>query len=130
MHTLNLLSSFPVARTSDPEEVRALFARVYGRPVMDFTGQDRKLLTVVNHCKLQHIELNYATYGGELYLQYPDSEFVSQVFSIKGKGEAVIGGNRFQSVIARAPWYRAICPLASKSMLSTSAWPCACGPAR
>ena len=87
------LNSFPIARTSDPEEVRASFARVYGRPVMEFTGRDRALHTIINHCKLEHIELNYATYGASLHLQYPESEFVSQIFLISGKAEVVVEGH-------------------------------------
>jgi hypothetical protein len=91
-----LLSSFPVACTSDAEEIRASFARVYGRPVMEFAGQDRTLHTVINHCRLQHIELNYAAYGADLNFEFPESEFASQIFPLAGKGEATVEG---QSVV-------------------------------
>ncbi len=96
MGSANLLGSFPIARTSNAEEMRASFARVYGRPVMEFAGRDRTLHTVINHCKLQDIELNYATYGGNLHLHFPETEFVSQIFQIRGKGEAFVEGHSVQ----------------------------------
>lgn len=90
------LSSFPVACTNDAEEIRASFAQVYGRPVMEFAGQDRTLHTVINHCRLQHIELNYATYGADLNFEFPESGFASQIFPLRGKAEATVEG---QSVV-------------------------------
>ena len=91
-----LLSSFPVACTNDVEEIRASFAQVYGRPVMEFAGQGRTLHTVINHCRLQHTELNYATYGADLNFEFPESGFASQIFPLGGKAEATVEG---QSVV-------------------------------
>lgn len=52
----------------------------------------RALDAVVNHCCLQHIELNYASYGADVRLAFPESRFVSQIFPIAGKGEATVDG--------------------------------------
>ena len=86
------LSEFPLMNTANMEEIKASFERVYGRPVMELVGRDGDFRTVVNHCKLRHIELNYGSYGASLRLQFPESAFASQIFPIKGCGEATMQG--------------------------------------
>lgn len=86
------LSAYRLAKTRDAEELRTSFARIYGRPVMDFTGRDRSFQAIINHCRLRHIELNYGTYAGHLRFQFPESIFVSQIFPVRGAGEAVVEG--------------------------------------
>ncbi|MEJ2378179.1 MAG: AraC family transcriptional regulator [Pseudolabrys sp.] len=86
------LNSYPLMCTSDAEEMRASFAHIYGRPGMEFVGRDRALRAVVNHCGLEHIEINYGSYGTELALRFPESRFVSQIFPIRGSAEARVGG--------------------------------------
>ena len=86
------LSEFPLMNTANMEEIKASFERVYGRPVMELVGRDGDFRTVVNHCKLRHIELNYGSYGASLRLQFPESDFASQIFPIKGCGEATMQG--------------------------------------
>jgi AraC-like DNA-binding protein len=86
------LNSFPRVRTSDVEEMRAAFASFYGKPVMELVGRDRSLCAIVNHCQLRHVEINYGSYGTDVNLQFPETSFVSQIFPIKGKGEALVEG--------------------------------------
>lgn len=93
MPTALLLSAYEKANTADPEELRASFARMYGRPVVDFPGRDRTFHAVINQCSLEHIELNYGTYAGNLELIFPESGFVSQIFPIRGRGEAIVAGH-------------------------------------
>jgi AraC-like DNA-binding protein len=86
------LSAFPLMHTGNVEEIQASFARIYGRPVMEFVGRDHSLRAVVNHCKLQHIELNYGAYAGNVRLHFPESIFVSQIFPTRGSAEAAVQG--------------------------------------
>ena len=88
-----LLSAYQKANTGDPEELRASFERFYGRPLMDFPGRDRTFHAIINHCKLERIELNYGTYAGHLEFVFPESSFVSQIFPVRGRGEANVEGH-------------------------------------
>ena len=90
------LDSFPVIRTRDPEELRSNLARFYVQPKLELLGRNRKLHTVLNHHQPRDIRLTYASFDTEVRLQYPQTDFISQIFPIKGKAEVRIGG---QSIV-------------------------------
>jgi hypothetical protein len=105
------LSAFPVTDTSNPEEVRASFERVYGRPVIEFVGRERRLNVIINHCRLNHLEINYAVYGAVVRLRFPESCFVSQIFPIAGCGDAAVEGAQLNIDCRRSVLVSANTPL-------------------
>lgn len=86
------LSRFPLINTSNAEETRAALTRIYARPALELLGREKTLRAVVNHCQLQHIGLSYGSYAANLRMQFPETDFASQIFPIAGKSEALING--------------------------------------
>ena len=92
MSMVRLLDSFPLIETCDLDQMRASLARIYVEPVIELVGRNRALHVVINHCQLRHIGLNYASYGADVHFQYPESNYVGQVFPIGGSAVVVVDG--------------------------------------
>ena len=90
------LDSFPIIRSRDPEELRSILARIHVQPKVEVLGRNRKLHTVLNHQQLRHVRLTYGSFDNEVRLQYPQADFILQIFPIKGEAEIRIGG---QSIV-------------------------------
>jgi hypothetical protein len=86
------LDRFPVIRTRSVEKMRAALAQVYTKPIFELQGRVRTLDVSFNNYQLQHSGLSYVKYGAPVRLEFPDTDFLSQLFPIKGKGEVLTGG--------------------------------------
>jgi AraC-like DNA-binding protein len=86
------LDRFTLIRTSSLDEMRAALARIYANPVMEIVGRDRTLQATINHHQLQHVGLSYGSYAANIRMRFPETDFVSQIFPIRGKGEALVNG--------------------------------------
>lgn len=86
------LDRFSLVKTSNPEETRVALTRIYASPRLEILSRHRTLRAVVNHCQLQHIGLSYGSYGAKIRMQFPETGLAAQIFSIRGKSEAAIGG--------------------------------------
>ena len=85
------LDRFPLVRTHSVEEVREAFSRVYAKPTLEPGGRVGMLDVIFNNYQLPHIGLSYIKYGAAVRLSFPTTNYFSQLFSIGGKGEFVIG---------------------------------------
>lgn len=85
------LDRFPLADTCDLDEMRAVFAHMYTRPTIQLMGRNGTFRTIINCVQISDIKLNYGLYTEDLRMEFPETEFVSQMFPIVGKGEAVVG---------------------------------------
>jgi AraC-like DNA-binding protein len=92
MDSARPLDSFPLIHTSKLEELRASLASIYAKPALELTSRDKMLRAILNHCQLQHIGLSYASYGTDVRFQFPKSNFVAQLFPLRGKAEVVVDG--------------------------------------
>jgi hypothetical protein len=90
------LDNFPVIRSRNVEEVRDAVARVYAKPdlIPDLTAARgvRRIEATFNNCRLQNVELAYATFGAPLGFAFPASGFFSQLFPIRGTADAILEG--------------------------------------
>lgn len=86
------LDRFLVFDTCDLDETRAVLAHAYARPALELVGRNRTFRAIVNRCELQHIGLNYGSYAASMRMQFPATEFASQIFSIREKHEALTRG--------------------------------------
>ena len=91
MNAARPLDRFPIIRTRSVDEVRGALARIYAKPAFEPTAGVKTLDASVNHHHLQHIELHYNKYGAAVRVGFPETDFFLQIFSLCGKGEAVIG---------------------------------------
>jgi AraC-like DNA-binding protein len=96
MDTARPLDAFPLVRTCSIDELEASLARIYAKPVMELVGRDRALQATQNHCQLQHIGVSYGSYGINARWQFPESNFIAQLFPVRGKGECLIDGASVQ----------------------------------
>jgi hypothetical protein len=90
------LDNFAVIRSRNVEEVRDAIARVYAKPALvpELVARRsvRQIDAIFNNCRLQNIELAYASFGGPLGFMFPASGFFSQLFPIHGKADAILDG--------------------------------------
>jgi AraC-binding-like domain len=90
------LDNFPLVRSSDVEEVREAFARVYAKPALVPPRRVERVDTTLNNCRLQHLEVAYAGFGAAVGFEFPATGFLSQLFPICGSGEIVCGGTSLE----------------------------------
>jgi len=86
------LDSFRLVRTASIEEMRSALAHAYAAPVIEPVGPAMSFDATINHCQLVHTGLNYGAYGASVRLQFPETDLVSQIFPIRGRGEALLDG--------------------------------------
>lgn len=92
MRAARPLDRFPLINTSVTEEARAALAHIYATPMLELIGREKTLRAIVNHCQLMHIRMSYGSYAANLRMQFPETNFASQIFSIRGKSEALLDG--------------------------------------
>lgn len=85
------LDNFPLLRSRNIEEVCEVIARVYVKPRSVAAPSIEVLNTTFNNCQLRNIDLSYVRYGTAIEFEFPGSNFFSQLFPIRGKGEIALG---------------------------------------
>jgi AraC-like DNA-binding protein len=84
------LDRFPLVRTTSVEEVREALAHIYAKPILEPEKRIRALEVSANHYELGHVGLHYNKYGAAVSVDFPEADYFLQIFSIRGKGEAII----------------------------------------
>lgn len=92
MRSIRPLDRFSLINTSSLDETRAALGHAYAKPELDLVGRNRQLRAIVNGCQLPNIGLNYGSYSAVLRMQFPETDFASQIFTIRGRNEAMING--------------------------------------
>lgn len=95
MDDVRPLDAFPLINTCNFEELRASITHIYAEPKMDVMDRGTVLPVTINHCQLEHIVLSYGSYGADVWMQFPETTFVSKIFPLKGRGAARIDGRTF-----------------------------------
>jgi AraC-like DNA-binding protein len=80
------LDQFPVIRTRDAEEMRAVLTGIYGGRNVAFPEGTEGFAAHANHVQLRHIALSYCTHGAAIQFHFPEANFVRQHFCIRGAG--------------------------------------------
>lgn len=85
--TLNLLSNFPVIRTSDPSSAADRVKSGYGASRVRVSRGSEPFNLVANNLQLSDIGLSYVATTGVVSAVFPPSDAVRQVFSIEGEAQ-------------------------------------------
>jgi hypothetical protein len=85
------LDNFPVIRSRNAEEVREAIGRIYAKPALLPASAFDRLNTVINNCRLRHVELAYSLFGGDVSFEYPETGYFSVLFPMQGAGEIICG---------------------------------------
>lgn len=91
-----LLDAFPLVNTCNFEELRASIAHIYTEPKIDVVDRRTTLPVTINHCQLEHMVLSYGFYGADVWMEFPETTFVSKIFPLQGHGEARIDGRTYE----------------------------------
>jgi AraC-binding-like domain len=85
------LANFPFFRSRSIEDVSAAMTRIYAKPVLvPMRGADG-FDTVLNNCRLRHIDLAYAAFGAAMGFDFPETDIFSLLLPIRGSGEIISG---------------------------------------
>ena len=95
MGVVHPLDRFPLLRTHDLDEMRAALARIYADPRIEIVGRDRTLRAAINLYRLQNIEISFGCYAANFRMEFPETDFVSQIFPVRGEGEVRVSGTSF-----------------------------------
>lgn len=99
MAVLRPLDSFPLVRTCQADELRAVLAQVYAEPTVEFASGSKTVNAHVNACPLQNVKIGYTSYGTDLRLDFPEVDAFLQLFPIRGQGE-IIGKKHGAALLA------------------------------
>lgn len=97
-----LLGNFPVMRTSDPEFARDRLFNVFGATVFDLARDREGFGTVANFLQMSDLSLSYCSYDTPVTVQFPEADFIRQIFNSTGSGRLTAG--RFSETIAQGQW--------------------------
>jgi AraC-like DNA-binding protein len=86
------LDRFPVARARSVEEMRAVFARVYGLSVL-VEGNTRTVDVAANCYPMKSLILGYSKYSADMGLVFPDTVDTFHIVPVRGRGEAAVNGD-------------------------------------
>ena len=89
------LARFAVLRTRDPDELRERVAPLYAVSRLKSPGGKGGFSAQLNHHQLQNVGLGYARYGAPIHATMSNTDFYAQGFGIRGRGEVVVEGRRF-----------------------------------
>ena len=82
------LHNFPLVRSRDVEEVRSCIARFYSKPVLVPARCAESFDATINAYQFRNIGICYSTFGADIGFEFPPAGMFSQLFPIRGKGEA------------------------------------------
>lgn len=86
------LDRFSLVNTSNLDDTLAALTRIYAKPILELIDRGHALRAILNHCQLRYIGLSYGSYAATVHMQFPETHFASQIFSIAGRSEAQIDG--------------------------------------
>jgi AraC-binding-like domain len=92
MKPANPLCRFPVVRTCDVDEMRAAMAQIQLKPVISPEGSIGTYDITFNNYQLRNIGISFVKFGAAVRVDHFDTNFISQMFPISGKGEIVSNG--------------------------------------
>jgi AraC-like DNA-binding protein len=92
MKTTRPLDRFPVVRARSVEEMRAVFAGVYGLSVL-VEGNTRAVDVATNCYPMTDIILGYSKYSAHMGLVFPGTVDTFHIVPIRGRGEASVNGD-------------------------------------
>ena len=82
------LHNFPLVRSRDVEEVRSCIARFYSKPVLVPARCAESFDATINAYQFRNIGICYSTFGADIGFEFPPAGMFSQLFPIRGRGEA------------------------------------------
>jgi len=89
------LNNFPLIRSRDVEEVRSCIGRLYSKPVLVSARRAEGFDATINACQFRNIGICYSTFGADVGFEFPPVGLFSQLFPIRGRGEATCGRASF-----------------------------------
>ena len=89
------LHNFPLVRSRDVEEVRSCIARFYSKPVLVPARRAESFDATINAYQFRNIGICYSTFGADIGFEFPPAGVFSQLFPIRGRGEATCGRASF-----------------------------------
>ena len=92
MNTARPLDRFPVVRARNVDEMRAVFARVYGLSVL-VEGNTRAVDVATNCYPMKDTILGYSKYDAHMGLVFPDTVDTFHIIPVRGRGEATVNGD-------------------------------------
>jgi AraC-like DNA-binding protein len=101
------LDQFPLIRTRDAEEMRALLKNLLGIQNVVYPEGVRGLHGYANRVQLRHINLSFWSHGAPVRFQLPEADSFRQQFCIRGRGttgteRCTIEINRQRSCVTNA----------------------------
>lgn len=97
MNSSKPLDKFPLARTTDPDVVRAALARVYAAPVLQLRRGTKALNARLNERRLQNVTLAYGCYGGAVTLDFPAVNCFVHLLPFSGGAEITCRGQSWSA---------------------------------
>jgi hypothetical protein len=86
------LDRFPVFRARSVDEMRAVFAQVYGLSM--FVESTAREVDVAANCyPMKDIILGYSKYSAHMGLVFPDTVDTFHIVPVRGRGEAAVNGD-------------------------------------
>jgi hypothetical protein len=86
------LDRYALIRDHSVDEMRAALARIYSEFTLIPESRAGTLDIAFNNYQLPHIGMTFLKYGSAARLDFPETEYISQLFPIKGKGETLNDG--------------------------------------
>ena len=101
-----LLSRYPAFSSRDPSFIRQQFLERYGASEFRAPAPGETFRVSVNHAPLTDVALFYCEYHGDSHLEFPEAQFIRQLFHIEGLGSATVGGR--VSPVSDNAWSRIV----------------------
>ena len=90
------LDSFPVVRTTDPEQMRAALLAQYGARDFDYPAGVDGFFGCGNHLQLSGIGLSFCAYKSAVKVSFDATGAVRQQFCLRGSAATLAGGRTFE----------------------------------
>jgi len=87
--------TFLLFASRDVEEVRSCIARFYSKPVLVSAPRAEDFDATINARQFRNIAICYSTFGADIGFEFPPDGLFSQLFPIRGRGEATRGRASF-----------------------------------
>jgi AraC-like DNA-binding protein len=101
-----LLSRYPAFSSRDPRFIRQQFLERYGASEFRAPAPGETFRVSVNHAPLSDVALFYCEYHGDSHLEFPEAQFMRQLFHIEGLGYANIDGKALP--VSDSAWSRIV----------------------
>jgi len=85
------LDNYPLTCTNSIEVARESLARIYAEPRLILARGEKALNVTINNCQLRHVGLTYLTFGAAAQIEFPETNYLSMLFPIRGRGRITNG---------------------------------------